>query len=355
MSRAQKHRANKVGLPPGSLVHIGPEPVKDVSISVMDYRGDYFREEAGASIDRCIALKDTDTVTWINIEGIHQPDTLEKLGQCYGIHPLVLEDIMATDQRPKIEEFGNYLFIVLKMISYDGQNDGLEIEQVSLILGKNYVFSFQEGKEGDVFNPLRERIRMTNGRIRQMGADYLAYALMDSIIDNYYLAIDRIGEEIEEVEDRLVSNPGPEVLRRIHKLRRDMIYLRKSVWPVREVAGRLERMETQLFSAGTVVYLRDVYDHVVRVIESIETYRDMLAVILDVYLSSINNRLNAVMKVLTVIATIFMPLTFITGVYGMNFEHIPGLKWEWSFLVFVVVIIILVACMLLLFKKQKWL
>jgi magnesium transporter len=348
-------RSAKVGQPPGTLMHIGSGEVKNSNISIIDYKGDYFLEEATVSVDKCLTLKDTDSVKWINIEGIQETEALEKIGQCYGIHPLVLEDIMATDQRPKIEDFSDYLFIVLKMIDYDSRNGGLEIEQVSLILGKNYVFSFQEGKEGDVFDPVRERLGNAKGRIRQMGADYLAYALLDSVIDNYYLAIDKIGEAIETVEERLVANPGPEILRKIHKLRRDMIFLRKSVLPLREVVGRLERMESQLFAKTTAIYLRDVYDHIIRVIESIETYRDMLAVMLDVYLSSINNRLNAVMKVLTVIATIFMPLTFIAGVYGMNFKYIPGLEWEWSFPVFILAMAVIAGGMLLLFRRKQWL
>jgi magnesium transporter len=355
MPGMRKKRSDKTGLPPGSLVHIGDETSRAVNMSVIDYREDYFHEETIDSLEKCVSLKNPDFVTWINIEGIHQTATLEKLGQCYGFHPLVLEDIMATDQRPKLEDFGDYLFIVLKMIRYNDRNGGLDIEQVSLILGRNYLISFQEGKEGDVFNPLRERLRTGKGRVRQMGADYLAYGLMDSIIDNYYLAIDRLGEEIEAVEERLVNNPVPETLRKIHKLRRDIIFLRKSIWPLREVIGGLERLESPLFAKTTSIYLKDIYDHILRVIDTIETYRDMLAVMLDVYLSSINNRLNAVMKVLTVIATIFMPLTFIAGVYGMNFKYIPGLEWEWSFPVFMLAMTLLTIGMLLLFKRKKWL
>jgi magnesium transporter len=194
MTRTRKKRSTKIGAPPGTLVHIGEETTKDVNISVIDYRNDFFHEEIIDSLETCVSLKDTDTVKWINIEGIHQTATLEKLGQCYGFHPLVLEDIMATDQRPKLEDFGDYLFIVLKMINYNGKNGGLDIEQVSLILGRNYLISFQEGKEGDAFDPVRERIRTGKGRIRNMGADYLAYALMDAIVDNYYVAIAKMGE-----------------------------------------------------------------------------------------------------------------------------------------------------------------
>jgi magnesium transporter len=355
MSKLLKKRSNKIGVPPGTLVHIGEETLKDVAISVIDYKGEEFQEQKMDSLEACIPFKDKDSVTWINIEGVHQPSTLEGLGKCYGFHPLVLEDIMATDQRPKMEDFGDYLFIVLKMIKYNGKNGGLDIEQVSLILGRNYLISFQEGKEGDVFDPIRERIRTRKGRIRDMGADYLAYALMDSIVDNYYLVLEKLGEEIESIEERLMADPVPEILRVIHRLKRDMIYLRKSVWPLREVIGALERRESPLVAESTAVYMKDVYDHTIQVIDTVETYRDMLAGMLDIYLTSINNRLNSVMKVLTVIATIFMPLTFIAGVYGMNFKHIPGLEWEWSFTVFNCAMGLIAIGMLLLFKRIKWL
>jgi magnesium transporter len=293
-------------------------------------------------------------VTWIDIEGVNHAETLEKLGQCYGIHPLVLEDIMATDQRPKVEDFGSYLFIVLKMIRYN-KNGDIEIEQVSLILGRNYLLSFQEGKEGDVFNPVRERIRHGKGRIRQMGADYLAYALMDAVVDNYFSVLENLGEEIESIEERLIADPAPETIRTIHRLKREMIYLRKSVWPLREAVSALERRESPLISETTAVYLKDVYDHTIQVIDNIETFRDILSGMLDIYLTSINYRLNAVMKVLTIIATIFMPLSFIASVYGMNFKYMPELGWEYGYPALWGVMIVITAGMLLVFWKKKWL
>ncbi len=336
-------------------MHIGEEITKDVKITVLDYKNEEFQEQKMDSLEACIPFRDKDSVSWIDIEGIHQPATLEGLGKCYGFHPLVLEDIMATDQRPKMEDFGDYLFIVLKMIKYSGNNGGLDIEQVSLILGKNYLISFQEGKEGDVFNPVRERIRTSKGRIRNMGADYLAYALMDAVVDNYYLVLEKLGEEIESIEERLMADPVPETLRVIHGLKRDMIFLRKSVWPLREVVSVLERRESLLIAESTAIYLKDVYDHTIQVIDTVETYRDMLAGMLDIYLTSINNRLNSVMKVLTVIATIFMPLSFFASVYGMNFKFIPGLEWEWSFTVFNGAMGLIVIGMMLIFRKKKWL
>ena len=355
MHKLLKKRAKKIGQPPGSLIHIGDETVKDVKITIIDYKDEQFREMEAPSLEACFPFKDTDSVTWINVEGIHRSEILEKLGECYGLHPLVLEDIMATDQRPKMEDFGDYMFIVLKMIKYNAENGGLEIEQVSLILGKNFVLSFQEGKEGDVFDPLRERLRTGKGRIRKMGADYLVYAMMDSIIDNYFVVIENLGEEIEVIEEKLVTDPGPDTLRSIHKLKRDMIYLRKSVWPLREVIGSMERGESPLVTKSTGIYLRDVYDHTIQVIDTVETFRDMLSGMLDIYLSSVSNRLNAVMKVLTVIATIFMPLTFIVGLYGMNFKYMPELEWHWGYPAVIVVMAIIAAWMLVMFKRKKWL
>ncbi|HMK56052.1 MAG TPA: magnesium/cobalt transporter CorA [Dissulfurispiraceae bacterium] len=355
MRKLIKDRSKKIGQPPGTLIHIGDEHLNDVRISVLDYSEDQFREIESASAEACYPFKDSDSVTWINIEGLHQPEVFEKLGQCYGLHPLVLEDIMATDQRPKMEDFGDYIFIVLKMITYDGRNGGPDIEQVSLILGKNFVLSFQEGKAGDVFDPIRQRLRTAKGRIRKMGADYLVYGLMDSIVDNYFGVLEKLGEEIEAIEDRLVADPAPETLRFIHALKRDMIFLRKSVWPLREVIGSLERGESTLVTESTGIYLRDVYDHTIQVIDTIETFRDMLSGMLDIYLSSVSNRLNAVMKVLTVISTIFFPLSFIVGLYGMNFKYMPELEWRWGYPTVLVVMLTIAACMLLLFKRKKWL
>ena len=355
MQKLLKKRSKKIGQPPGTLIHIGDESVKDVKITVIDYKDEQFHEMEAASLEVCFPFKDTDSVTWINVEGIHRAEILEKLGQCYGLHPLVLEDIMATDQRPKMEDFGDYLFIVLKMITYNGNNGGLDIEQVSLILGRNSVLSFQEGKAGDVFGPLRERLRTAKGRIRKMGADYLVYSLMDSIVDNYFVVLENLGEEIEVIEEKLVTDPVPETLRSIHKLKRDMIFLRKSVWPLREVVGALERGESSLVTESTGIYLRDVYDHAIQVIDTVETFRDMLSGMLDIYLSSVSNRLNAVMKVLTVISTIFLPLTFIVGLYGMNFKYMPELEWHWGYPAVIAVMVIIAAWMLVLFKRKKWL
>ena len=294
MPKPIKKRSKKAGLPPGTLVHIGEKKAETPKITIMDYDEAHFQEKETKTIEECLLFKDKPTVTWINIDGLHQVEILERLGECYGLHPLVLEDILDTDQRPKMEDYGEYLFIVLRMLNYNDKSSEIEVEQISLILGTNFVLSFQE-KEGDTFNPIRERIRNSKGRIRRMGADYLSYSLLDSIVDNYFIILEKLGEKIEFLEDELVTRPTPETLQIIHHLKREMIYLRKAVWPLREVIGSLERGEPPLVKETIRVYLRDVYDHTIQVIDTIETFRDMVSGMLDIYLSSISNRLNAVM------------------------------------------------------------
>jgi magnesium transporter len=279
---------------------------------------------------------------------------VEKIGTHFGIHPLIMEDILHTGQRPKGEDLGDYLFIVLKMIYHDEEKDEVIGEQLSLILGPNYVISFQE-REGDVFNPIRERIRNAKGRIRKAGADYLAYVLVDAIVDHYFAILEELGGTIESLEEELVTNPRPETLQTIHTLKRELIFLRKSVWPLREVISGLEREESPLITEPTGIYLRDVYDHTIQVIDTIETYRDMVSGMLDIYLSSLSNRMNEVMKVLTMIATIFIPLTFIAGIYGMNFKFMPELEWHWGYPMALVVMLLIVGSMFIYFRRKKWL
>ncbi len=354
MPKLTKKRSEKAGLPPGTLVHIGEKKAEIPKITIMDYGEAHFQEKVVKTIEECFLFKDTPTVTWINIDGLHQVEILEKLGECYGFHPLVLEDILNTDQRPKIEDYGEYLYIVLKMLDQSNQSKEILTEQISLILGPSFVISFQE-REGDVFDPIRERIRTGKGRIRKMGADYLTYSLLDSIVDDYFIVMEKLGEKIEFLEEELVKRPIPETLQTIHHLKREMIFFRKSVWPLREVIGSLERGELPLVKETTRIYLRDVYDHTIQVIDTIETFRDMVSGMLDIYLSSVSNRLNSVMKVLTIIATIFMPLTFIAGIYGMNFKHMPELEWKWGYPMVWLVVIGIGVFMLIYFKKKRWL
>jgi magnesium transporter len=355
MAKLMKKRSRKAGLPPGSLVHIGETITGEVKIAVIDYQGTHFEEKQIKTVEECFPLKETATVTWINIEGLHQVEVIKQLGDHFGLHPLVQEDILNTDQRPKMEDYDDYLYLVAKMLSHDEKKNGLVIEQISIILGPNFVLSFQEGIEGDVFNATRDRIRNSKGRIRNLGADFLAYTLLDSIVDNYFLILERMGETIEFLEEELVESPTRRTLHAIHALKRQMIFLRKSVWPLREVVNSLERGDSPLVSDTTRPYFRDVYDHTIHVIDTIETFRDMISGMLDIYLSSVSHRLNEVMKVLTIIATLFMPITFIASIYGMNFEFMPEIHWRWGYTVTLGIMAVVAIAMLIYFRKKKWL
>ena len=354
MTNTLKKRSQKAGLPPGTLVHVGEQKSEKTSITVLDYDGDRVVEKELTGVEECLLLKARPTVTWINVAGLHQIEVLEKLNECFGLHPLVLEDILNTTQRPKMEDFGEYIYIVLKMIYLPGPGQEAVTEQVSLILGPNYLISFQEAG-GDVFDPIRDRIRSGKGRLRKMGADYLAHALLDAIVDHYFIILEKLGEDVEDLEETLTNNPTPRTMQAIHQLKRKMIFLRKSVWPLREVVGSLERGESPLIQPSTGIYLRDVYDHTIQVIDNIETFRDMLSGMMDIYLSSISNRMNEIMKVLTIIATIFIPLTFIAGLYGMNFKYMPELEWHWGYPLVLLLMGGVSVFMLSYFKRKKWL
>ncbi len=354
LNKFSRKRDKKRGLPPGTPVFVGDKKTEETKITLLDYDESQFQEREVKEIEECFPFKETSTVTWINIDGVHDVDIIQKLGENFGLHPLVLEDIVHTQQRPKMEEFENYIYVVLKMLYIDEESKETQIEQVSLIFGENYVVSFQE-KQGDIFEPIRTRIRNGKGRIRKMGTDYLAYSLIDAVVDNYFSILEKDGEKIEELEDKVVTDPKPETLQEIHKLKREMIFLRRSVWPLRELVNLLERSESRLIQKSTRIYLRDIYDHTIQVIDTLETYRDMLSGMHDTYLSSISNRMNEVMKVLTIIATIFIPLTFIAGIYGMNFEFMPELKWHWAYFGVWGVILVVALVMLMFFKRRKWL
>jgi magnesium transporter len=354
MAKGIRKRSTKAGLPPGTLVHVGEKRAEAVRITLIDYDEQSFQEKEVSTVEECFPFKATPTVTWINIDGLHQVDIIEKLGKQFELHPLILEDVLHTEQRPKYEDFDKYIFIVLRMLRYNEQIQAVESEQVSLILGTNFVISFQE-RVGDVFDHIRERIRNAKGRIRKMGPDYLCYTLMDAIVDNYFAVLEIFGERIESMEEELVTNPIERTLQQIHTIKREMLFLRKSVWPLREVISVLQRSESSLISESTGIYLRDVYDHTIQVIDTVESYRDMVSGMLDIYLSSISNKMNAVMKVLTIIATIFIPLTFVAGIYGMNFQNMPELKWRWGYGAVWLVMIIVAGIMMVFFRKKKWL
>jgi len=349
----QKKR-DDIGLAPGTLIHVGEKKTEEVTFQVFNYDQNHFQEMKTKAVEDVLSFKNSSSITWINVNGLHQIDILERFGAAFGLHSLILEDILNTTQRPKIEDYEDYLYIVVKMIYLPETHEEMMTEQISIILGKGYVLSFQE-EEGDVFEEIRDCIRNNKGLIRKMGADYLAYTLLDVIVDNYFLVIENIGEMLEDVEDELVEHPSPKIIQSIHTLKREMIYFRGSIWPLREVIGSMERRESPLIQKITTLYLRDVYDHTIQLIETIETDRDLISSILDIYLSSVNNRLNEVMKVLTMIATVFMPLSFIAGVYGMNFRFMPELNWRWGYPVTALVMGGVAAVMVWFFKNKKWL
>ena len=354
MPRPVKKISKKAGLPPETLVHIGERKAEKVKITIIDYDEVRFEERVVKEVRECFPYKEKQTVTWINVDGLHDPEVLEAIGTCFEIHPLVLEDIADTEQRPKMEDLERYIFVVMKMLQYDETWKEIDTEQVSLILGPNFVISFQE-KEGDVFDHIRDRIRTGKGRIRKMGADYLAYALTDAIVDNYFVILDKIGQEIDRLEVELVTNPAPDTLPAIHVFKGEMIFLRKSVWPLRELVSGLERTESFLVKDTTGIYLRDVYDHTIQVIDTIESYRDIASGMLETYLSGLSYRMNEIMKVLTIIATIFIPLTFVASLYGMNFRFMPELSWRWGYLTVLGLMAVMAIGLGVYFKRKRWL
>ncbi len=354
MGKILKKKARQPGLPPGTLAHIPERHDEEVKLTVLDYDEYHCEEFTAKDFDACAVFRDKPTVTWVHVDGVHHIKTLQSLGNCFDLHPLTLEDILISDQRTKLETHENYLFIVLKNLSYDEVKDELVTEQVSLIVGRNTVISFQE-KDGGVFGPVAQRLKNNKSRIRKMGADYLAYSLLDVVVDNYFTVLEKLGEHIETLEERLVKDPTPSILQSVHVFRREMIVLRKAVWPLREVVNALGRSDNAIIGEPISIYLRDVYDHTIQVIDTIEIFRDVLAGMLEVYLSSVSNRLNAVMKVLTIISTIFMPLTFIAGVYGMNFKHMPELEWPWGYPLVLAVMLLIGLSMLGFFRRKRWL
>jgi magnesium transporter len=351
MKLVQK-RSRKTGLPPGTLVHIGERKSEKVTISLFRYRGEGCEELQVEQADRLAPPAD-ESVIWINVGGVHHVDVLETLGKQFSLHPLLLEDVANTDQRPKLDDYEEYLFLVIKMLSLTERKE-IAVEQVSLVLGRNYVISFQENGS-DVFQPVRERLRGGKGRLRQSESDYLLYALVDAIVDQYFAVLELMGERLEAVQQTVVDDPKPDTLNHIHALKRQLLFLRRAVWPLRDVMNNLSRSDCRFLHEPTKVFFRDVYDHVVQIVDTIETLREMVSASLDIYLSSVSYRLNAVMRVLTVITTIFMPLSFIASIYGMNFEYMPELKSPWGYPMVLGVMAAVGVGMLVLFRKKRWL
>ncbi|MDI6709613.1 MAG: magnesium/cobalt transporter CorA [Thermoanaerobacterales bacterium] len=353
MAKFEERVSQKAALSPGTPIYIGPRKAEEVTITVLEYDKESYREKVVEKPEDLEAPGGPATV-WVNVVGVHQVEVVKKLGNRFGLHPLVVEDILNTKQRPKVEEYAEYLYMAFKILSYDEKHSRISASQASIVLGTNYVLTFQENKDG-TFDPVKRRIENGKGRIRTMGADYLAYALVDTVVDEYYRIGEQVGEDIEFLEEEVISGPSQRTLAGIHDLRKQLMLFRRSVWPLREIVSGLEQGESAFLKRSTLVYLKDVYDHIAEIIETVESYRDMISELLDTYMSSVSYRLNDVMRVLTIIATIFIPLTFIVGVYGMNFKYMPELSWRWGYPVVWLIMILISVSMLACFRKRKWL
>jgi magnesium transporter len=354
MARFLKKKAESLGLVPGELLFTGEQKVEETTLKLIDYNQERLTEQELVDIRDSLSCKDSDTVTWVNVNGLHDTALIREIGNLFGLHALVLEDIVNTGQRPRMEEYDEYLYFVLKMMRYDHETDAVYSEQLSMVLGSTFLLTFQE-QPGDVFEPVRERIRKHKGRIRKVGIDYLAYALLDTVVDNYLLIIERLGERIEDIENEILENPTQLTLTRINNFKREMNYLRKTIRPSREFILQLSRLDSELVHESTVPFLRDLLDLSNQAVEVIDTYRDMLSDHLNIYDSRINNRLNEIMKVLTIFSAIFIPLTFIAGIYGTNFDNVPELHFRYSYFVMLGVMILVTLFMLRFFRRRKWL
>lgn len=353
MSKVLKKRIKKIGLPPGTLVHTGDKGIGTLKISLIDYDANQIVEKKNATLKECLVYLDSPSVTWINICGIDDSVAIETIGRHFGLHPLLLEDIMSSGQQSKLDNYRDTLYIVVRQLTYNEKKQEAEDEQVSLILGKNYIISFLES-HNNIFAPIRERLRNPKGRLRQRGPDYLCYTLIDCLVDNYFLILEKIDNKLEVLEEELFNRPTPQTLQKMHHSKREIVLLRKAVWPMREVISSFRRMESPLIQDATKLYIQDVYDHTIQAIDTIESFRDITSGMLDIYLSNLSQRMNEIMKVLTIVATIFVPLTFIASLYGMNFKHIPELEWVWGYYFTLVMMLVIFFSMLFYFRRKKW-
>ncbi|MGD2112573.1 MAG: magnesium/cobalt transporter CorA [Gammaproteobacteria bacterium] len=354
MTESASSISSKAGLPPGTLVHVGEVLATETRITVVDYSRERSTEQLAATIEDITRFRATESVTWVSVEGLIDVALIESIGREFDIHPLVLEDILNTQQRPKFEQYGDYLFLVFKVIYPARDGVSVNYEQVSILILDNYVFTFKE-KQDEIFDSIKVRLHNQTGRFSTLGADYLAYAILDTVVDHYLGLQDYLDEIVESVEDDLLSSPGIGTLANIQRIRRELIFIRRSVSPLRELLNGILRSDSVLIGEETPIYFRDVQDHVLRVTDAIDTYRDMMTGLLDIYNSTISNRMNEIMKVLTVFATIFIPLTFLTGIYGMNFAYMPELGWKWSYPVLWLCFLLIPVILIVFFKKKKWL
>lgn len=359
MVRLYGRASKKAGMKPGAVVYVGRERTVPVSIEVIDYTATELQRKIVDNIADLERFKRTDSTSWINVNGLHETDLIEKLGELFDMHVLVQEDIVNTGHRPKFEDSPDSIFITLKMLYLDQTNNELVSEQVSLIMGASWVITFQE-KEGDVFDAVRQRIEKTSPRVRIIKSDYLAHALIDAVVDNYFVVLEKLGEQIEDLEDVISDDPTPAALDTIRSLKKQLIYMRKVVWPLREVIGGFERLESSLLTQDTRPYWRDLYEHAIQAIDTIETFREMVSGLLDLYHTGVSNKMNEVMKVLTIFATIFIPLGFLAGVYGMNFDtsispfNMPELGFPFGYIMFWGLAILVGGGLLTFFKRKGW-
>lgn len=372
MSKFYLKRSKKAGLPPGSLIHVSNIIPEKVKISLIDYSETFFVEKENVSISESVASLHDQSITWINVEGISDPKIIERIGKEFNLHPLMLEDILNAGQLSKMDDYKNAIYIVMRLLKLNGKNgktDGKEAhsikeahtttekeivdQQISLVLGPNYLISFME-TESDIFNGIKNRIRAENSKFRKQGADYLCYSIIDAIVDGYFVILESVDERLEKLEESLVYNPTPRTLINIQKRKRDVLLLRKSIWPMREVLSNLLRTESPFIKDSTKTFFHDVYDHTIQVIDTIESFRDVASGMLEIYLSNMSQRLNEIMKVLTIVSTIFVPLTFLASLYGMNFEYIPGLHTPAGYYIILGLMIAVAVSMTLFFRRKGW-
>jgi magnesium transporter len=354
LKKFQRKYSRKAGLPPGTLMYTGVKKEEAVKIHVINYDENSFDEHETLNIEEALKRVNKTNMTWIKISGVHDIKIVEKIGGFFNLHPLLLEDIMDIQQRPKCEEFGEYILIVAKRLYFEENENSLKDFQISFIIGDMFTISFQEQLD-NIFDNILERITKAKGRVRQLGSDYLAYRLLDAIVDSYFIVLDNFTNRIETVEDLLVENPSHEITYDIHHIKRDVLFLHKSIWPLRDIINGLARAESPNIKQTTSIYFRDIQNHIIQIIDTIDTFREMLNGMFEIYLTSVSNKLNEIMKILTIISTIFIPLSFIASLYGMNFKYMPELYLPSGYYIILFVMMIIGFTMLLLFWRKRWL
>ena len=353
-SPKKRHKRKKVGLPPGSVVFVGNQKVEKVNIHYLQYVGEHLIEKTYHNHSEITFHQSKEEeIDWYDIRGLHDTSLIESLGKTFSIHPLILEDVANTNQRPKYEEYENGIFITIRALAFDKEALEIKTEQVAVFFGKGLLISFQEA-ETDLFEAVRQRVHSGRGRIRHRGSDYLAYALLDNVVDHYYIIFDEIEDIIDELENKLLTDVDNSIKGLIHHLKRELLIIRKSIAPLREAVSQFSKSENPILDERTSVFVRDLYDHTVQIMDRIESYRDILNGLQDLYLSEISFKMNQVMQVLTVVTTIFVPLSFLAGLYGMNFEYIPELHVKNGYFILLGVMFVIFISSLIYFKRRKW-